>query len=297
MAAESAPLIVRALQAQMLASAAKVWSEIGGDDRLRPDRRQVTAIPIALADTAVPDEAPPEVGGDYGGLVDEVAALLQRRQQLTGSLSDDAAFRTVARAHAEAVEQTSQLITNISIEQQAAIRSIVGRGFTFDPATGLPDTTRQLAARIEDQLSQRYPSGGLNRVQASALERRQAGVLRNLLDSGRSLEAATRMTENWRVGEILKQRKIRAVTIARTEVMEASNLGRTAGVEEAVAQDLLDSSARRRWSATGGDRMCRICRGLHDKITTLSEPWPGGYQRPPAHPRCRCTFTILPPAR
>lgn len=38
------------------------------------------------------------------------------------------------------------------------------------------------------------------------------------------------------------------------------------------------------------------CEPLDDVTARMDEPFPGGYMHPPAHPRCRCTTTLVPPS-
>ena len=263
-AAERArPDLVEALQDQMLSSARQGFRDGASDPELRPpgyirpEVAKAEAVPI------------PDIG-DAGN------------------------FRVIAATHAAAVGQTSTLITNMEARHQETIRRLVGRSFAPDPTTGLPLTVDQLAKEIDEALARGFSDWGLTAQQASAVERAQHARLKGLLDKGMNLEDAQRHLGSWREVEIARHRKYRAKVIARTEIMTASNLGRGAGVGEAVAQGLVDPNARRKWSATGGQRMCPICTDMHGTITTLQDAWPAG--EPPAHPQCRCTWTLLPPA-
>ena len=257
-AAEAArPALEEVLQAQMLASAQAAYAEVGQDPRLRnpwtPVAKQVEI---------------PEV--EFGGPA--------------------ATFNVVARTHAEAVDQTTNLITNMSAASRIAMRGDIRRGFTVNPDTGLPDTTDQIARRIFDRLSADSPVGGLTAPQAATLDRIGNARFRSLLDAGVDVDAAAARTVSAVRVEADRMRKFRARMIARTEVMTASNRGRRTGVFEAEAQDLISSNSKRKWVATAG--ACKICRSVNRTEVGLRESWPIG--EPPAHPQCRCTWVLVP---
>jgi len=79
-----------------------------------------------------------------------------------------------------------------------------------------------------------------------------------------------------------------AERLLRTEVAEAYNAAAAAELERAAAvvPDLM-----RRWDATADAAVCPVCRDLHGVVVAIGEAFPGGYDRPPAHPNCRCTLT------
>ena len=250
---------------QISESAVAGWRDATSDPALRPD------IPTEIAKLAIPES----VEVDYG---------------------PDGTFRIIAESHAAAVQRTSTLITQMTISQQETIRNLVSFGYRWDTESGIPDTTRQLAVRIANELPSTGRLGGLDAPRANSLSKQTLGYLSQQLRSGIPEVRARQMTE--RFAARLHQRLIRAraLTIARTEVMTASNIGRMVGVREAVNQRLASPESRKRWSATGGERMCPTCGRLHGQIVGLNEMWEGTYE-PPAHPRCRCTFVLLPPAR
>ena len=95
-----------------------------------------------------------------------------------------------------------------------------------------------------------------------------------------------------------KLRRSRARTIARTEVMRASNFGRVQGMEQAVDKNLVSSRSMKRWS-TGRFDVCNICVPLDKKTVPIKgglfeagNGWLGSF--PPAHPNCRCTVQMVP---
>jgi hypothetical protein len=87
----------------------------------------------------------------------------------------------------------------------------------------------------------------------------------------------------------------RAETIARTEVMTASNRGQQEAWSQAEDAGLLTGDEKQVWIVTPDDRLCPICEPLEGETAPL-----GGTFRvegddidgPPAHPRCRCTIGL-----
>ena len=47
----------------------------------------------------------------------------------------------------------------------------------------------------------------------------------------------------------------------------------------------------KRWNTGVDELVCPICRPLHRMTVPMNEHFPGGYDGPPAHPRCRCFLT------
>lgn len=84
----------------------------------------------------------------------------------------------------------------------------------------------------------------------------------------------------------------RAMTIARTETIAASNEGQREMWEQAVEEGDLPENALREWIVTPDDRLCPICEPMDGVTTGIGEPFEledgTKVQGPPAHPNCRC---------
>ena len=89
-------------------------------------------------------------------------------------------------------------------------------------------------------------------------------------------------------GDMFRKYRHRAETLVRTELMHAYNTNVESALTE-LEED--DPGWVRRWDATGDSRLCITCYSLDGKIAEIGELFPGGYERPPAHPRCRCALT------
>ncbi len=74
--------------------------------------------------------------------------------------------------------------------------------------------------------------------------------------------------------------------VARTEVIAVYNQTADDSIHEAHK---LDDKIARMWNAAADKRVCPICRDLDGKIAKIGESFPGGYDRPPAHPYDRCS--------
>lgn len=73
--------------------------------------------------------------------------------------------------------------------------------------------------------------------------------------------------------------------VVRTEMINAYNVQHMVGINEANS---LDSEIKKRWDATLDSRLCVICQSLHGEIAEVGDLFPGGFDKPPAHPNCRC---------
>lgn len=203
---------------------------------------------------------------------------------------------TDPRALQWAQEHAADLVTNINAQQQQAIRNVLATSFS-DQVTG-PDTAARLRTIVG--LSTRY---------ATAVDNAHAQNLARNLKAGMPEPEARAAA--YRAAQAYRDRLIRsrANTIARTEIMTAQNTARQLAWTQQVEDGYLSKYSRKKWVAhdtvpgapkkTNRKRLsnpCRICAELHGQTRRWDEPWPKGYQAPPAHPNCRCVQVILPPA-
>jgi len=77
--------------------------------------------------------------------------------------------------------------------------------------------------------------------------------------------------------------KWRLNTIARTEVMRASNYGRFDAWKRS------EIVKYKQWLTAFDDRVCPECEGMNGEIQPLEQPFSSGDMMPPLHPNCRCT--------
>jgi HK97 family phage portal protein len=90
------------------------------------------------------------------------------------------------------------------------------------------------------------------------------------------------------------QHRLRAVTIARTELIASTNGGQQALWESAERQGVLDGARlRRTWIVTLDERLEPECEALDGRTVGLHEPFTAdGVMYPPLHPRCRCAVGL-----
>ncbi len=138
---------------------------------------------------------------------------------------------------------------------------------------------------------------GLTRAQSRAVANFRAGLEGRGLDESQ-VDRATRRYYR-------KTLKRRAETIARTEIMAASNHGRMEAYRSAGDAGMLDLGASTKEWITAPERSrygppCKHCLPL-DGVrvqgveTEFSLPNGERLLNPPAHPNCRCTVVVWPP--
>ena len=85
----------------------------------------------------------------------------------------------------------------------------------------------------------------------------------------------------------------RALMIARTEVIDALNLGAEVAWKQAQGQGLLGTDAKKEWLTTPVGA-CNVCLALNGKSVKIGAQFPGGLSGPTAHPNCRCGLAPVP---
>jgi len=173
-----------------------------------------------------------------------------------------------------AKEFVGERITTINTETKLAVRKIVVDSIR----EGIPP--RDAAKQIREMV-------GLNRPQGLALRR----YVQNLSPS---LSPAAKA----KAGIKLKNKMIRrrAITIARTEVIDSLSGGVEQAWVQAQQKGLLGSNAKKEWVTTpfGACAICRALNGQSVKITGMFSSEIGPLARPTAHPNCRCGIAPVP---
>ena len=166
----------------------------------------------------------------------------------------------------------AELVREVTEATRQAIRSLVEQAFTEGR------DARRTAREIRDVI-------GLTDRQAQAVQR----FLERLAEEGVEDLAASLRAVRYAQAQL----RLRSQTIARTEIMTASNAGQDALWQEAKTQGLLDPATTRRvWIATEDDRLEELCEALDGEERGLEEPFTGGVMRPPRHVNCRCSLGL-----
>jgi hypothetical protein len=171
---------------------------------------------------------------------------------------------------------SARLVTNISVQTQAAIRDAVTRAFE----EGL--TRREVSQLIR-------PLIGLTPQHVQAVLKYRAEMEKNGLRTDLVLKEATKRAN--------KYLSLRAENIARWELMSASNLGQHALWQQAIDRGLLPADVKRRWSVARDERLCKRCMAMSGQTVGMNEdfvsPLDGVRVRtPPLHGRCRCSVVL-----
>ena len=170
-----------------------------------------------------------------------------------------------------------QLIREVSEEQYKAINVLVRQ------ATMAEDmTVDQLARAIR-------PTVGLTTRQSQAA----MNVYNQAIADGYTPQQARNIQAKYAE----RVHRIRANTIAQTEMAYAFNYGEQMAVEQAIKDGLI-GSADKEWSTAEDERVCKHCGPLDGETVPLDGVFSIGKKLPPAHPNCRCAIkyvNILPP--
>ena len=184
------------------------------------------------------------------------------------------------KAVAWAREHAALMVTNITDEMRNTIR------ITAEDALNGGFTYQQVAQRIRTNLP-------LTERDAKAVdsfrERQAKRFMETMKDPAKAQEKADAKAQRYAD----KLQAQRARTIARTEIMNASNQGRYLGWEAGVESGFVDNASVKEWIAEGD--ACEICLPLDGTVVPWNGEWDEVGGMPPAHPNCRCTAALLPP--
>jgi hypothetical protein len=171
-------------------------------------------------------------------------------------------------------EYAAQQVQNINKETTLAIRQTISRSIRDQKPP------REAAKLIKEVV-------GLNRPQHDTLIRYSEG-----LPEGLTLSAKVKALRKYK-GKLERRR---AMMIARTEVIDALNLGAEVAWKQAQGQGLLGKDAEKEWLTTPVGA-CNVCLALNGKSVKIGEKFPsprGALNGPTAHPNCRCGLAPVP---
>lgn len=160
------------------------------------------------------------------------------------------------------------LVTNVSESIREAIRALVAEGFSEGIAP------RELARLIRGAI-------GLTQRDALAVVRRH----HKMIADGVSYAKARESDEKY-AAKLLRRR---ALNIARTETMAASNEGQQQLWNQARSAGLLSTDVKKTWITADP---CPICAALDGETVSMNGDFSIG-SNPPAHPNCRCTIALV----
>lgn len=209
--------------------------------------------------------------------------------------------RISAEAVAWAEEHAAALVTSITAETRAGLRRAIARAFSEGIAPReSAKIIRQIVGLRPDQVD-----AVLNvRQRLLDAQARATATGRTITVKVPGVPRGVRVTPAGlppdRISAVLdryakRQLRQRALLIARTETIAASNAGQQLQWAQAVKDGLLRGNEMQRWVVAFDERLCPVCRALHGQKVPLGQPFQsidGPVKAPPAHPNCRCTVVL-----
>lgn len=188
-------------------------------------------------------------------------------------MSIDFKFDDKAEAAQEVAErQAASMVTNITKETEANIRNLIAKAIR----EGIPPY--DAAHAIQKMI-------GLTAAQGQAA----MNYRKELINNGLTLAQVNRKVEDY-ADELLEER---ALTIARSEIMDALNTGQDEAWQQAQDEGFLSEEATKEWITTPDETLCPECDAMDGQSVPVGEEFKDG--DPPLHPNCRCTVGIGKP--
>jgi hypothetical protein len=188
---------------------------------------------------------------------------------------------SVAVRHAE--RQAGRLIAAITESQRQAIAEVMARSLSGEY------TVTQAAARIRDSI-------GLHPAWARAVGTyRDRQITRLIVDEGKTAAAAIKTADRLALTYRNRLIRSRSLTIARTEIQTAQNVGRFAGWAQQIGNGVAGLTSQKEWTA--GPGACKLCQQVSGQRVQWDRPFSNRLMMPPAHPNCRCNAVLIPAGR
>jgi hypothetical protein len=217
-------------------------------------------------------------------LEQELLAELIASGQRTGSLLPKIQKATLSyRFDAErpdsaawARKEAAGIVTEITQDQRTMIQDYVARSQMGE------FTVVEVARNLRDVV-------GLTTQQTQWVDNHRARATDQRLQAGDSLRQAQAFAEKSTERYQKQIHKYRSETIARTEILRASNEGRNQAWQQGVEEGFISPVSRKQWAAEFD--ACDICMPFDGTDVALGEDFPDG--EPPLHPNCRCDVILV----
>lgn len=199
--------------------------------------------------------------------------------------------RTNPEAVRWAQEQAAQLVSGIGDQAQEAIRRIVARSLN----EGIPprESARliQKVIGLTDRDAMAVINLRFDMLEAAPGTTVRAGKVRIRVPSGGLTADQVRRHATQYADRLVRAR---ALLVARTETLAASNHGQQMLWLQARKEGLLTGRELREWIVTPDDRLCPTCASMNGEKVGMEETFSGGVIVPPRHPGCRCAVALVP---
>jgi SPP1 gp7 family putative phage head morphogenesis protein len=202
---------------------------------------------------------------------------LEPIQKATVRFRFDAERREAA---AWAAKEAGQLIQGITQEQLTFVQELISQA---ELGAYTPANAAKTLRDMENGL-------GLTMQQAEWVQNFEARRITELMDQGFGYEAAVARAQGATARYADRIYRYRTETIARTEILRASNEGRNQAWQQGIDEGFINPQQEKEWSVNADDRLCDICAPLDGQRVLVTAEWPWG--DPPIHPNCRCTVLL-----
>jgi len=183
--------------------------------------------------------------------------------------------------------------------EAAAWANVEGGKLVSEIISSQRDVIKDYASRANmGEFTPREVARGLRDV--VGLTTQQSGWVRNFRDNeinrimatGKTFDQAFTASEKATDRYHNKIHKYRTETIARTEILRASNEGRRQAWDQGVNEGFIDpDTTLKEWSTELDGLECPICAPLDGTQVKFNEEFPEG--DPPIHPNCRCDVLLV----
>jgi SPP1 gp7 family putative phage head morphogenesis protein len=194
---------------------------------------------------------------------------------------------SVSAAQSYIQQHGAELVTNLTAEQQVAIKAMVAQVAYYDATTA-----DSLALLIR-------PVIGLTKPQAKANLNYYNTTLNAIKEAHPRItqERAEAQARDKAAKYAARQQRYRAMNIARTELATAYNQGAYGATLDAQERGYI-GDCKKTWLTADDERVCKECGGVEGESRNMKEMFSVGVLIPPAHPSCRCAVAyeeIAPP--
>lgn len=183
-------------------------------------------------------------------------------------------------AAAWAAKEAGLLIQGITQEQLTFVQELVSQA---ELGQYTPATAARTLRDMENGL-------GLTTQQSEWVQNFESRRITDLMDQGLGYEAAVARAQGPTARYADRIYRYRTETIARTEILRASNEGRNQAWQQGIDEGFINPQQEKEWSVNIDDRTCDICAPLDGERVLVTAEFPWG--DPPIHPNCRCTILL-----
>ncbi len=170
-----------------------------------------------------------------------------------------------------AQNQAAYLVTRVSLQTKAAIRSVITEA--LKQGITPRDTARILKPMI-------------------GLTQRQALAVMNFRERMRNAGATVSQAQSAAAKYTQQLLRERSMTIARTELIDSMTRGQRATWLAGRRDGKMPFGARAEWIVTPDDRLCPRCMAMDGETADIEGVFKGGIIGPTLHPRCRCAIGL-----